>query len=308
MFPSLEIHIPISPTTSFLNMVHYQLHSLRTFGGACANARFILTIGDKKIDNNLRRRHPWLDKYNVETRWVPLEVFAKHSYYGTANERFSSDFKADIVVMADADILFVRPFDEVVLRCHREQKIAGVLAHVCPFKKFDEWQKIYDACGMGPVRAPYQHTGWGYLFNDPTLRYCPPYFNFGAVFIPREMAFRIAREIDGLMVRTNKVIENWARNQICFSLAITKLGLNHECLPIRYNFPNLLSLEAMYGPEQAHASILHMFDKNQGMDKRTIFKSFDRIEAILAREDLAGINVQMQKVLRAVYPKVKEEQ
>src|SRR4051812_5830315 len=73
--PSLEIHIPISPTPTFLNMVRCLALSLRRHGGAYRDAPIIATAGDRDIDPTLAQRLPWLASCGVELRWAPREDF-----------------------------------------------------------------------------------------------------------------------------------------------------------------------------------------------------------------------------------------
>ena len=43
--PTLEVHVPIAPTSSFLRQLHCLTHSLRRFGGAYRDAPVIATVG-----------------------------------------------------------------------------------------------------------------------------------------------------------------------------------------------------------------------------------------------------------------------
>src|SRR5437016_2489378 len=68
--PSLEIHIPISPTPTFFNMVRCLALSLRSNGGAYRDAPIIATAGDRVVDPGLAGRLPWLKSYGLELRWA----------------------------------------------------------------------------------------------------------------------------------------------------------------------------------------------------------------------------------------------
>jgi hypothetical protein len=305
--PSLEIHIPISPTPLFFNMTHYLVASLRRFGGAYKNARVVLTIGDAEIDNNITESYPWIGKHGVETRWLAKEQFEQDSWWATGLERFRYPFSCEVVLMLDADILIRRPFEEVISDCHRNQCLAGLIAHIPPFPEVGLWQKIYDAAGLGEVSFKHEHTGWGYMFSDEERRFCPPYFNFGVLCAPGKIMNKIGEEIYDLMHRVERVIETPYRGQIALSLAVTKLAIPYRCLPMRYNFANDVFLEALHELELPQATFLHLLRDHQQIYKTRLFADRKHVEEMLARKDLRGINLMAQEVLRQVHPDVCQE-
>src|SRR5580700_8540178 len=63
--PTLEIHIPISPTPLFFNMVQCLAHSLRRNGGAYRDAPIIVTAGSDAIEPDLAERMLWLRSNGV---------------------------------------------------------------------------------------------------------------------------------------------------------------------------------------------------------------------------------------------------
>lgn len=302
--PSLEIHIPISPTPYFFNMTHYLVSSLRRFGGDYNNARVILTIGDAEIDNGITELYPWIRKHGVEVKWLSKERFAQDSWYATAVERFCHDFSSEVVMMLDADILISRPFEELVIDCYRKQHFAGLIAHVSPFSEPDLWQKIYDVAGLGAVSLKHEHTGWGYMFNNEETRFCPPYFNFGVLCAPSQIMRSIGKEIYDLMHCIDSVTKTIFRCQLALSLAITKQSLPYRCLPMRYNFANDVFLEALHGTELPHAAILHLLRDHQQIYKTRLFDDRQHVEEILTRKDLRGINLMAQQVLQQIHPDV----
>ena len=306
--PSLEIHIPISPTPLFLNMTHYLVCSLRRFGGAYKNARVVLTIGDAEIDNGVAESRPWMRKHGIEVRWLPKERIARDSWYATAVERFRHEFSSDMVLMLDADILISRPFEELVFDCHRNQYFAGLIAHIPPFSDPGLWQHIYHAAGLGEVSFTHEHTGWGYMFNDERTRFCPPYFNLGVLCAPSKIMRSIGKDIYDLMHCVDSVAETAYRCQIALSLAVTKQAIPYRCLPMRYNFPNDVFLEALHGHELPHAALLHLLRDHQHIYKTRLFDDRNHVEEMLARKDLRGINAIAQRVLREIHPAVCRQQ
>src|SRR4051812_35451286 len=110
--PSVEVHIPISPTPTFFNMVQCLARSLRRFGGAYRDAPIILTVGGPSIDPGLEARYRWLGPLGVKVRWVPEAHYREYSYSATGAARFGHDYRSDVILFLDADILVAAPFDE----------------------------------------------------------------------------------------------------------------------------------------------------------------------------------------------------
>src|SRR4029079_17675890 len=52
-FPNLEVHVPISPTSTMFNMAHSLVLSLRRNGGAYAGAPVVITVGDGEYPQGL---------------------------------------------------------------------------------------------------------------------------------------------------------------------------------------------------------------------------------------------------------------
>ena len=300
--PSLEIHIPISPTDQFMRMTQYLVYSLRKNGGNYANAKIVLTIGEKQIVEDLGERYPWLKKQNVEVRWVPLPLFSELSYYATAHQRLCQDYESEMVLLMDADMLFASSIEDLVVRLHEEQKFAGLITHVPPFADLDVWQRLYKVAGLGKVEAIHQHTGWPYMFNERKLRYTPPYFNYGFIMMPASFARQIGEIVFDVMRKASTVVDNYYKCQYSLAMSLVKLGLPYECLPMRYNFANHAPLEALHGLELADARVLHNLANHQGVHK-SMFASRGAIELFLSRDDLAGVNAKAQEIMKTVHAK-----
>ncbi len=74
--PTLEVHVPMSPTPSFLYQLRCLTHSLRRFGGAYRDSPVIATVNGDPADERLADRMPWLAANGIELRWVPADKFA----------------------------------------------------------------------------------------------------------------------------------------------------------------------------------------------------------------------------------------
>src|SRR5262249_42103672 len=160
-----------------------------------------------------------------------------------------------------------RPFAEMVESVFEQEVVAGLIAHVSPFeqaKRADlDWHGLWRHFGLGRPDLAYEHTGWGYLSTDERHRYCPAYFNYGVVAMPRDVAPRIAGVIDSTFARARGRIGTVYDAQIALAVAIAKLGLPVRALPMRFNFPNVPPLEALHAAEFPHASILHLLGQHQ---------------------------------------------
>ena len=305
--PTLEVHVPVSPTPTFLNMAHYLTHSLRARGGRYRDAPIILSVGAEQRDPDLARNHPWMADNGVEVRWIDEEVFARESWFGTASERFRYEFASDVVLVLDADTLIFGPLDELVEEAHRAGAVCGVVAHLPPLPRREQWQEMYRACGLGELETPCEHTGWGYMFDDETLRYCPAYFNLGVLAAPAAAMRRIGGAIYDLMAVADAVHRTVYRVQIAVSLAVTRFALPYRTLSFRWNFANDPLLEALHASELADVRIIHLLRKHQ-VHKVELYASLDNVEAMLARTDLRVINALAQQLLGEIHPRVKAEE
>ena len=304
--PTLEVHVPLSPTPTFLNMVHYLTLSLRSRGGAHRQAPIVLTVGAQRPDPTLAAKHPWMAANGVEVRWVEADLFERESWYATACERFRHDFQSDVVLMLDADTLIVGALDELVEQAHRAKALCGVVAHVPPLPSLEAWRELYRLCGLGELETPCEHTGWGYMFQDEALRYCPPYFNLGVLAAPAGVMRAIGRDIYELMGRVDAVHRTPYRVQLAVSLALTRLRLPFRALPFRWNFVNDPLLEALHASELGHLRIIHLLRKHQ-IHKDEVYASLEQVEAMLERADLRVINARAQQLLAELHPQVQAD-
>lgn len=304
--PTLEVHVPVSPTRTFLNMAHYLTRSLRARGGRYRDAPVVLTVGAERRDPDLARNHPWMAANGVEVRWIDEALFARESWFATASERFRYQFASDVVLALDADTLIAGPLDELVEGTHRAGAVCGVVAHLPPFPRREQWQEIYRACGLGELETPCRHTGWGYMFEDESLRDCPPYFNLGVLAAPAATMQRLGSAVYELMAAVDAVHRTGFRLQVAVSLAVTRFGLPFRALPFRWNFVNDPLLEALHAAELGDVRIIHLLRKHQ-VDKEELYSSLDNVEAMLARTDLRVINALAQRLLGEIHPRVKSE-
>ena len=298
--PSLEVHIPISPNEHFFGMTETLVRSLRRFGGPYQHARVVVTVGEDCEPFDLWRAQPWSRRLNVDWRWVDRALFREHSYAATALERFRYPFAADMVLILDADVLVAAPFDDAVSVSWREQRLRGLIAHVAPFAREEDWQAIFDSAGLPMPEFSHQHTGWGCM-SACSVREAPAYFNFGVLMAPAEVMRRIGETIYSEMEAVNRVLETPYRCQLALTLAVTRLSLPVRPLAMRYNFPNDGEIEAGYTGELRDIRLLHYLRRNEQVDKFRDFCGRAAMRRLYEGRQLDGANGVLGQRLRALY-------
>ena len=307
-YPSLEIHVPISPTPVILRIARCFAESLRRFGGPYRDARIVFTVGAETIDPALPEREPWLWRVGAELRWLPEARFREDSFWANANERFRHDFAADVVMMLDADVLVAAPFDELVRRVHRRGVFAGLPAFNTPFADSDNdetWRLLFRYAGLGEPPLVHQYTGWGTLQRDPSRRRCPPYFNLGVLCGPRDLMRRIGERVEPMTRKVAGLMETPFRCQLGLTLALAELAVPCACLPLRYNFANHAALERARRRELARARLLHLHGLWPA-SKWEIYESPASLAAFVRRAGLGPVGRKIQSVLAAVLPAVAD--
>jgi hypothetical protein len=271
----------------------------------------IATVGAESIDEGLADRMPWLAANGIELRWVPSDEFARLGIYAPGLRRLHHDFQSDMVLLLDADTLIRRPLDDLIKGTSRAGVLAGTIAHTTPLtqgKLADpDWAHLFSLCGLPAPRLDYEHTGWGYFFNDPRYRYCPPYFNYGVIAGPARLLSQIGRAYAPCLERVRAAFGSYFDGQIALSMAIAQLDAPVRALPLRYNMTNNPLLEALHHQELEHAVILHLLHEHQFRRAET-FASLASLEAFLNRTDLRVVSLMAQEVVRAIFPALVAEE
>ena len=309
--PTLEVHVPIAPKPYFLNQLRCLTHSLRRFGGSYRDAPVIATVGGDEVDEGLAGRMPWLAANGIELRWVPQSEYARIGLHATGATRLKQAFRSDMILLLDADTLIRRPLDSLIDRAWEDRVLSGVIAHVPPFHsgKLDspDWATLFAACGLVAPPLAYEHTGWGYMLDEPRNRYCPPYFNYGVIAAPADVISRIGGLSETYLSRLQEVVASYFDAQIALCMAIVQLGIPVRALPLRYNMANNPHLEALHHREIEHAVILHLLAE-QKFRRDEAFASLSNLEALLARTDLRVTNLLAQEVIRSIFPALVSEE
>jgi hypothetical protein len=306
----LEIRVPISPTPDFLRRIHFMAASLRKIGGVLADHQFVICVGGDEEPRDLGEDLSWSKNYPITWRWADRERFRRDSYWETSREIFRQPAHGRFVMCADADIIFVRDFSDLLENLERSPAVAGVIAHAPPVRDIasgELWERLCREYGVPVPPSIHEYTGWNFMVNAPQHRYTPAYFNFGMVIAPMEIMNKIDKEIGVADEFVNKRLATFFRFQIALTLAIQKCGLTSRALPLRYNFPNDPGFDRKYPDELAQVRILHYL-RCEIVHRENDFADLKRVAALIQRRDLQGSNEALRNCLEELYPTVKGEE
>ena len=310
MNPLLEIRVPISPTADFFHRIHFLAASLRQIGGVLADHEFVVCVGGDENPVDLYEELPWSKHYPITWRWVDRERFRAESYWETSREIFRQRARGKFVMCADADVVFVRDFSDLIDRLERSPAVAGVIAHAPPFPKLppsEIWEKLCADYGVCVPPSIHEHTGWGFMVKAPEHRYTPVYFNFGMVVAPAALMDKVGEEIIAADHFVSERVTTFFRFQIALTLAMQKQRLASLALPLRYNFPNDPRFDRAYPDELTNVRVLHYL-RCEIVHRENDFADLERVAAIIRRRDLVGSNEVLRKRLEELYPMVAAEE
>jgi SAM-dependent methyltransferase len=306
----LEVRVPISPTPDFFRRVHFMATSLRRLQGSIESFVLVVCVGGDVEPEDLCRAQPWSRHYPIVWRWADRELFRRDSFWETSREIFRQPIRGRFVICADADVLFMDDFSDLLRDLESEPAVAGVIAHAPPFQN-DQFAKIWRQLSAGyhtrPPLFEYEHTGWGFMVQREALRFTPPYFNFGMVAAPAGMMEIISVEIEKADDFVNANLDTFFRFQIALTLTIQKHGLPVHALPLRYNFPNDPSFDAKYPEELSDVRILHYL-RCEIIHRESDFRTLNSVASLIARQDLTGSNEVFRRRVAELYPFVREEE
>ncbi|MDW5593666.1 hypothetical protein VSS74_04920 [Conexibacter stalactiti] len=307
--PLCEVHVPLSPTPGFFAQLQLLAASLRTYGGALADARIVVTVSRDCEPYDLDAHLPWARRYGIEWRWMDEQQFARTGIFGTAVQRFTYDFEAPFVVLLDADTFCTGPLDELLELGDRA--LAGLVAHVSPAwagtpaytgaitddARF--WDGLYASAGLGTPPLACRHTGWSVMDGDPARRDCPPYFNLGVLAGTRDVVARLGSRIYAEMAEVDRYVDSVFRCQLAVTLALSRTGVAWRELPPRLNYPNDERFAAAYPGDAADVRILHYL-RGDEIDRGSLATSRAQLDAFLARTDLSPSNELLRSRIAAL--------
>jgi hypothetical protein len=231
-------------------------------------------------------------------------------------DRFRRPFEADFAIVCDADILFMRAIPELLAKVAATGGVAGCMAHVSPFippfaelppgGHADWWARLFAAYGMPPPALIHPHPGYGVLFDDPSARYSPAYFNSGVLVGAGEAMNALAPHAIPATEAVRSVHDMIFCDQLAFTLMLYKTGVPATVAPLRYNFPNHPLIEQALPGELAEVAIIHYL-RHEIVDRAKVFASPEALARLIARTDLSGANERLRARLAELHPGLTPE-
>lgn len=223
-----EIRVPISPDEIFFRRVEYLYRSIRACGGITGEARLVVSVGEDIEPFDLAASQSWSDE-RVIWRWVDREAFRRQRYDATDFDRFQVRSDADIVLFADADVIFVSGIDDLLEILFAAPAIAGVMAHIHPPPiPSVSWDQLFTDANIPLPQDLHQYSSWRTLDPDPTRRFGPVYYNFGAVFVPGKWVAPLAHYYPGVNRRRRERRRGSLQSPSCADDGDIQIGITTD--------------------------------------------------------------------------------
>ena len=300
---NIEVRIPISPKPHFFRQVEYINRAFRARGGAYADARFLVSVGEDCAPYDLIKAQPW-SRGRIDWHWVNPDDFRAWSYHATTLDRYGPEPEGDVVIFLDADTMLIDRVDDVLDALAAEAAVAGVIAHTPPTtydRPHIRWKDVFSALGRQLPVARFQHSAWGGMLFDPAHRFSPAYYNYGVVFFPRAIFTEIARHIrSSLEMTATAPINPGFRSQLALTLAIYDTNARHVALDLRYNFPNDEWADDQHRGELSDVRIIHYLREHVLGPRHETWGSDEAFKRFLSRPDLKGANEILRRTVTAL--------
>jgi hypothetical protein len=311
--PYLELRTTIGPTPAFLRRIHYMAASLQSLGGRLADHELIVSVGSDRPRENLYRTQPWSNLYPLAWRWVDRDKFVIEGYKATNADRYQYRARSNIVMLVDADVLFIDEFSDLLAQIEHSPAICGVTAHVSPFMERREfppsewWRRLAAKMGSPPFPFEYEHTGWTAMFTEECYRRTPVYFNGGMIAGPAALMEEMFSLIPSAVRAVTQVIDSYFLPQLARTLAIYKADLPHRAVGVRYNFPNDPRFALLYPEELTNVRLIHYLRKGL-IDRDRDFQDAADVARLARRDDLQDANERLRIRLSELQPRVIQEE
>jgi hypothetical protein len=276
--------IPASPTDGFCGQIAMWRRALDDLGGIYQQARVVAVFGDSAGTAIPRRWFPHFARITVHH--ITPAAFEANGYHAQADARWELvPEDCDLALFADADVMILRPIDELLARVELEQAIAGAIAHL-PFPVGPEtdperaWSELAHALLGGDIPFEHEHTLVRSSESASTRR-CPFYVNFGLVVVPRSLVDPIGKQFRALrpLVAPRLRSPDFA-GQVALTLAVHSQDVPRLAMELRYNFPNDQRAEVLHADDAADLRVIHYL-RTDRFDRQRIFGSADAFDAFL---------------------------
>ena len=249
-----------------------------------------MSVGGDAHRVNLYRTEPWSNLYPILWRWVEPSRYASFGYEATNRDRYWHMGRAGLIMLADADVIFVEDFNDLLAGVEASPAICGVMAHRSPFVKHRErspetwWRLLAEAFDLRELPFEHEHSGWQCMFNDGDYRRSPLYLNGGMIVGPVDLMERLFALMPAAADAVDGVIRSKFRPQLARTLAMHKGSLPGRELPLRYNYPNDERFEALDATELEDLRILHYLRKHV-IHRDRDFMSTNDVTRLVARTE-----------------------
>ncbi|GAB4515347.1 MAG: hypothetical protein OHK0046_18680 [Anaerolineae bacterium] len=279
--------IAASPNDGFFSQIAMFRMALNALGGIYHRAHMVIVFGDEVVEPLPEVWKPYFD--NISTYWVDPAAFEQDSYLAQGDARWLYlDAAYDFVIFTDADVMLVRPIDDLLADLLHTPAVGGTVAHFT-FPQFpgehpqQKWTSLAQELLGKPLPFTYTHT----LTTDEMesgLRQTPFYVNYGFVILPYVLAEHIKESVLRLRPLVSKRLYlPYFSAQVGLTLAIYAHDLPCKALPLKYNFPNDRTAEAMYPADMQDIRVLHYL-RTERFNRQEIFAAPDAFEHFLALE------------------------
>ncbi len=206
------------------------LKSIQKFSGL---TNYLVSIAIEQEDSKV------IPKF-IEDNATIISFDKKHSkfnpYYLGGLQRWQIPIKGDVQILIDADFLILNNLGSL-----ETKNVMGVIAAVSPFKENSNWENLSSL-----LKKEIKLDNLCYFSKEK----CPStYFNYGFVIVPNKYYADILNSLEEMINIVHNYSDNYFNGQIAFCLAIEKLNIPYNELPIKYNFQDMY-LETMSNYEE----------------------------------------------------------
>jgi hypothetical protein len=290
--PKICFHFPASPTDAFFSQIAMFKLSLDALGGSYKDADTIITLGDEQI-KLIPDQWKFLLEKNIIINWAAPEDFLRKKYdaQGDAQWIYNHE-KYDFVCILDADVLIMRPIDDLLTNMLQNPAITGTIAHYpIPTNTGENpqylWQKLANHFIGKPIDFEYRHTLVEGQPMDST--FCPFYVNFGFILISPKIIQDLRETYLDIRKKVSPFLKYpYFSAQVALTLAVAAHQIPTRAVGLRYNFPNDSKADHLHLNELTDVRLIHYL-RTEYFDRHKIFTSQPEFEHFLSLK-LTGSN------------------
>lgn len=302
----IEFLICGSAKPEFYSQISFFRLALNSLGGCYKDARLVAVLGNQE-ENVIPPR--WRPHFrDVDLIWAHEPGAYNPDFVPQHNKRFEVlDPTADVSIICDADVLILRPMDDLLRSIVEDPFLGGVIAHFhFPWDGREErrperdWPELATTILGKNIDRPHRYT----LQDAASPDRAPFYINFGVFAGTPEMLGRFNQRELEIRPKVAEKLGEWWAPQVSLALTCADLDLPTRALPMRYNFPNDPLADSLYPEEMENIVFLHYL-RLQHFQRDRIFQTEADFQKFL-NLPLTGSNLAFQNAVRhisgGVYP------